>query len=311
MLLKFCGLRRQEDVTLAARLGATHCGFVFHAGSPRCVDAVTVSRLESGDMVRVGVFTGQDSDEIARIISEYNAAVEDEEDEISYTDYVAILMSSVSTIINAISYVLIAFVAISLVVSSIMIGIITYISVLERTKEIGILRSIGASKRDVSNVFNAETLIEGFAAGVIGMRLKDGDSVVAMEVVDPACMLLIAGQGAACMLYVGTSFVACAIAGQMLLGAAFGMVTPLQNTLVQIHAPLTLLGRVNSVMNAGFNGAGVVPLFAAPVLAEMFGVQGVLVGASFVVLMVPVLCLVLMRERIGKIVAGERVHDAA
>lgn len=68
MLLKFCGLRRQEDVTLAARLGATHCGFVFHAGSPRCVDAVTVSRLESGDMVRVGVFTGQDSDEIARIM---------------------------------------------------------------------------------------------------------------------------------------------------------------------------------------------------------------------------------------------------
>uniref|UniRef100_UPI0040268DFA ABC transporter permease n=1 Tax=Candidatus Scatomorpha intestinigallinarum TaxID=2840923 RepID=UPI0040268DFA len=110
-----------------------------------------------------------DKDEIARIISEYNAAVEDEEDEISYTDYVAILMSSVSTIINAISYVLIAFVAISLVVSSIMIGIITYISVLERTKEIGILRSIGASKRDVSNVFNAETLIEGFAAGVIGI----------------------------------------------------------------------------------------------------------------------------------------------
>lgn len=68
MLLKFCGLRRQEDVTLAARLGATHCGFVFHAGSPRCMDAVTVSRLESGDMVRVGVFTGQDSDEIARIM---------------------------------------------------------------------------------------------------------------------------------------------------------------------------------------------------------------------------------------------------
>ena len=110
-----------------------------------------------------------DKDEIARIISGYNAAVEDEEDEISYTDYVAILMSSVSTIINAISYVLIAFVAISLIVSSIMIGIITYISVLERTKEIGILRSIGASKRDVSNVFNAETLIEGFAAGVIGI----------------------------------------------------------------------------------------------------------------------------------------------
>ena len=78
-------------------------------------------------------------------------------------------MSSVSTIINAISYVLIAFVAISLVVSSIMIGIITYISVLERTKEIGILRSIGASKKDVSRVFNAETVIVGFVAGMIGI----------------------------------------------------------------------------------------------------------------------------------------------
>ena len=78
-------------------------------------------------------------------------------------------MSSVSTIINAISYVLIAFVAISLMVSSIMIGIITYISVLERTKEIGILRSIGASKKDVSRVFNAETVIVGFVAGMIGI----------------------------------------------------------------------------------------------------------------------------------------------
>ena len=78
-------------------------------------------------------------------------------------------MSSITTIINAISYVLIGFVAISLVVSSIMIGIITYISVLERTKEIGILRSIGASKQDISRVFNAETIIEGFTAGVMGI----------------------------------------------------------------------------------------------------------------------------------------------
>jgi putative ABC transport system permease protein len=78
-------------------------------------------------------------------------------------------MSSVTTIINAISYVLIAFVAISLVVSSIMIGIITYISVLERTKEIGVLRSIGASKKDVSHIFNAETLIEGFVSGALGI----------------------------------------------------------------------------------------------------------------------------------------------
>jgi len=92
-----------------------------------------------------------------------------DEDTISYTDYVGILMSSVSTIITAISSVLIAFVAISLIVSSIMIGIITYISVLERTKEIGILRSIGASKKDDSRVFNAETLIEGFVSGAMGI----------------------------------------------------------------------------------------------------------------------------------------------
>ena len=88
---------------------------------------------------------------------------------INYRDYGGIMMSSVSTIITAISAVLIAFVAISLVVSSIMIGIITYISVLERTKEIGILRSIGASKKDVSRVFNAETLIEGFVSGALGI----------------------------------------------------------------------------------------------------------------------------------------------
>ena len=92
-----------------------------------------------------------------------------DEDTINYTDYVGILMSSVSTIITAISSVLISFVAISLVVSSIMIGIITYISVLERTKEIGVLRSIGASKKDVSRVFNAETLIEGFVSGAMGI----------------------------------------------------------------------------------------------------------------------------------------------
>ena len=126
--------------------------------------------MDSPDSINLYATTFSDKDEIASIIDEYNAAA-DEEQQISYTDYVAILMSSISTIINAISYVLIAFVAISLVVSSIMIGIITYISVLERTKEIGILRAIGASKRDVSNVFNAETLIEGLAAGLIGIGL--------------------------------------------------------------------------------------------------------------------------------------------
>lgn len=109
-------------------------------------------------------------------------------------------------------------------------------------------------------------------------------------------LLLIALQGAACLLYVGTPFVICALAGQVLLGCAFGMITPLQNTLVQMRAPKHLLGRVNSVMSAGFNGAGVIPLFAAPVLADMFGVQAVLLGASAFVLIVPIVCLALRRD---------------
>ena len=111
-------------------------------------------------------------DSISNIISTYNneqRANSKEENVINYTDYVGIMMDSVSTIIDVISYVLMAFVSISLIVSSIMIGIITYISVLERTKEIGILRSIGASKKDVSRVFNAETLIIGLVAGVLGI----------------------------------------------------------------------------------------------------------------------------------------------
>ena len=111
-------------------------------------------------------------DMISNIITDYNNKQIDEgkdENVINYTDMVGIMMSSVSTIIDVISYVLIAFVGISLVVSSIMIGIITYISVLEITKEIGILRSIGASKKDVSRVFNAETLIVGLTAGLIGI----------------------------------------------------------------------------------------------------------------------------------------------
>ena len=115
---------------------------------------------------------------ITNKIEAYNAQA-GEEKAVRYTDYVGLLMDSVTTIVNAISYVLVAFVAISLVVSSIMIGIITYISVLERTKEIGILRSIGASRRDVSRVFNAETLIIGFAAGVIGILVTLGLTVVA------------------------------------------------------------------------------------------------------------------------------------
>lgn len=114
----------------------------------------------------------QSKDAISDIIDSYNEMVTAEGNEnltITYTDYIGLMMSSISTIIDTISYVLIAFVSISLVVSSIMIGIITYISVLERTKEIGILRSIGASKHDISRVFNAETMIVGFVSGALGI----------------------------------------------------------------------------------------------------------------------------------------------
>ncbi|MBQ9716446.1 MAG: ABC transporter permease, partial [Clostridia bacterium] len=124
--------------------------------------------------VNIYAKTFEDKDMIAEIIAEYNRQCSEdgrEEDIINYTDYVALMMSSISTIINVISYVLIAFVSISLVVSSIMIGIITYISVLERTKEIGILRAIGASKRDISRVFNAETLLVGLTSGTIGIAV--------------------------------------------------------------------------------------------------------------------------------------------
>ena len=129
-----------------------------------------VANLEDPASINIYPKDFKSKEKIVDIIDEYNAKLKAEgKEEIEYTDYVGLMMSSVSAIINAISYVLIAFVAISLVVSSIMIGIITYISVLERTKEIGILRSIGASKKDVSRVFNAETVIVGFVAGMIGI----------------------------------------------------------------------------------------------------------------------------------------------
>ena len=126
--------------------------------------------LDTPSVINIYASSFEDKDSISTAIKNYNSTVS-KEDEITYTDIVALLMSSITTIINVISYVLIAFVAISLVVSSIMIGIITYISVLERTKEIGILRAIGASNRDVSHVFNAETVIIGFTAGAIGIIL--------------------------------------------------------------------------------------------------------------------------------------------
>ncbi|MBQ9080098.1 MAG: ABC transporter ATP-binding protein/permease [Clostridia bacterium] len=134
----------------------------------KILDTLGYVNIDSPDSLNIYAATFADKEKIADVIAGYNETV-DEQDQISYVDYVEMLMSSVTTIINAISYVLMAFVSISLVVSSIMIGIITYISVLERTKEIGILRAIGASKRDVKRVFNAETMIVGFAAGAIGI----------------------------------------------------------------------------------------------------------------------------------------------
>lgn len=124
--------------------------------------------LESPAAINLYASTFENKDVIVDMISDYNDTV-DEAKKISYTDYLGLMMSSITTIINAISYVLIAFVSISLVVSSIMIGVITLISVQERTKEIGILRAIGASKKDVSSMFNAETMIIGFSSGLLGV----------------------------------------------------------------------------------------------------------------------------------------------
>ncbi len=127
--------------------------------------------LESPATINIYASSFENKDVIKEEIDKYNAGVDDETKEIKYTDYIGLMLSSVTTIINAITYVLIAFVAISLIVSSIMIGVITLISVQERTKEIGILRAIGASKKDVSSMFNAETMIIGFAAGFIGVMV--------------------------------------------------------------------------------------------------------------------------------------------
>ena len=129
-----------------------------------------VVSLDAPSTIELYADTFESKDRISECIEKYNNTADDA-DKIVYTDYVGLLMSSITTIINVISYVLIAFVAVSLIVSSIMIGIITYISVLERTKEIGILRAIGASKKNISRVFNAETFIIGLFSGLIGIGL--------------------------------------------------------------------------------------------------------------------------------------------
>ena len=131
-----------------------------------CID------LDSPSSVNLYASTFENKDLIEDGIADYNETVDDLQ-EIRYTDYVGLMMSSVTTIINAITYVLIAFVAVSLIVSSIMIGVITLISVQERTKEIGILRAIGASKKNVSSMFNAETVIIGFTSGLLGVLITN------------------------------------------------------------------------------------------------------------------------------------------
>ena len=134
------------------------------------VESFGVISEDAPSAINIYVDSFEAKDAVSDCIKKYNEGAS-EDDKISYTDYVGLLMNSVTTIINVITYVLIAFVAVSLIVSSIMIGIITYISVLERTKEIGILRAIGASKRNISQVFNAETFIIGFCSGIIGIAI--------------------------------------------------------------------------------------------------------------------------------------------
>ena len=132
------------------------------------LSTLAVADLDNPKTINIYPKDFDSKEKIEDIIKEYNKQTE-EENQIKYTDMIGVLLSGITTIIDVISYILIAFVAISLVVSSIMIAIITYISVLERTKEIGILRAIGASKKDVTRVFNAETLIEGFISGILGI----------------------------------------------------------------------------------------------------------------------------------------------
>ena len=127
--------------------------------------------LEQPSAVNLYASSFENKDIIEEVISDYNSG-KDEMKQIKYTDYIKLMMSSITTIINAITYVLIAFVSVSLIVSSIMIGVITLISVQERTKEIGILRAIGASKRNISNMFNAETALIGLSAGLLGVAVS-------------------------------------------------------------------------------------------------------------------------------------------
>ena len=164
--------------------------------------------LNSPSAINIYASSFENKDIIVAAIDRYNGSV-DEAKKISYTDFLGIMMSSITTIINAITYVLIAFVAISLVVSSIMIGVITLISVQERTKEIGILRAMGASKKDISRVFNAETLIIGLAAGIIGIVFTIIVCIPASAIIQhltgiPTIAAVLPWQGAVVLIAVST-----------------------------------------------------------------------------------------------------------
>ena len=163
------GKTEEEIAATISKLMASATSKATYDGN---MDLLGVSDLDDPSGIEIYPIDFEAKDKIADIIADFNKGKEDA-DQIIYTDYVGLMMSSVTTIINAISYILIAFVGISLVVSSIMIGIITNISVLERTKEIGILRAVGASKKDISRVFNAETFIVGLAAGLVGIGVTE------------------------------------------------------------------------------------------------------------------------------------------
>ncbi len=157
------GLSEQEIASLIASVSQSK-----NMTYEQVLNKLGAADLSNPDTINIYPKDFEAKEQIEKIINDYNKD-KNEQEKITYTDIVGLMMSSVSTIVDVISTVLIAFVAISLVVSSIMIAIITYISVIERTKEIGILRAIGASKKDISRVFNAETLIEGLVAGILGI----------------------------------------------------------------------------------------------------------------------------------------------
>lgn len=174
--IKIVGVARLNDNTTAGPLNTGICYtskltnelIDLYNNSSVVTNGTVASISKTPVSISFYASTFEAKEEIENFIKKYNEGVE-EEKKIEYTDYVGLMMGAISTIISAISYVLIAFVSVSLVVSSIMIGIITYISVLERIKEIGILRAVGASKRDIKRVFTAETLIIGLIAGLIGV----------------------------------------------------------------------------------------------------------------------------------------------